>query len=216
MFIFKINALTNLIAFIIGFIYFKYFSKEIKIVFYFVAFGVMTETYTKVHQHFIMKNTMPIGHFYFPMAFLIMGLFYRQVLKDFIKPKFILIPIILFLTYCLINTLFIQSLFEYASLEGSIGAMILFLFSVTFFTKVMVEAKIMKLSEEPLIWINTAVLIYYAANFFYHSLYNVRLNASLEIAVLSVIIFSGLNILFYLIIIIGFLKAKKAKLAKAK
>ncbi|HSM49718.1 MAG TPA: hypothetical protein VK872_17995 [Draconibacterium sp.] len=137
-------------------------------------------------------------------------------MKDFIKPKYILIPIILFETYCLINTLFIQSLFEYASLEASIGAMILFLFSVAFFTKVMVEAKILKLSEEPLIWINTAVLIYYAANFFYHSLFNVRLNASLEIALLSVKIFAGLNILFYLIIIIGFLKAKKLKLAKAK
>jgi hypothetical protein len=216
MWLFKIVSLTNFIAFIVGIIYFKRFSSELKTVFYFVAFGVMTETYTKFHQHFIMKNTMPIGHFYFPLAFLIMALFYMQVLKDFIKPKYILIPIILFETYCLINTLFIQSLFEYASLEASIGAMILFLFSVAFFTKVMVEAKILRLSEEPLIWINTAVLIYYAANFFYHSLFNVRLNASLEIALLSVKIFAGLNILFYLIIIIGFLKAKKLKLAKAK
>jgi len=216
MFIFKINALTNLLAFIVGLIYYKYFSKEIKIVFYFVAFGVLTETYTKIHQHFIIKNTMPIGHFYFPIAFLIMGLFYVEVLKDFIKPKYTLTLLILFETYCLLNTLFIQSLFEYPSLEGSIGAMIMFLFSVAFFTKVMVEAEIRKLSEEPLIWINTAVLIYYATNFFYHSLYNIRLNASLDIAVLSVLIFSGLNILFYLIIIIGFIKAKKVKLAKTK
>ena len=216
MWLFKLVSVTNFIAFIVGLIYYKRFSPELKTVFYFVVFGVLTESYTRFHLHFIMKNTMPIGHFYFPVAFLIMGLFYMQVLKDFIKPKYILIPIILFVTYCLINTLFIQSLFEYASLVGSIGAMILFLFSVAFFTKVMVEAKILKLSEEPLIWINTAVLIYYAANFFYHSLFNVRLNASLEIALLSVKIFTALNILFYLIIIIGFLKTKKVKQAKAK
>lgn len=216
MWLFKLVSVTNFIAFIVGLIYYKRFSPELKTVFYFVVFGVLTESYTRFHLHFIMKNTMPIGHFYFPVAFLIMGLFYMQVLKDFIKPKYILTPIILFVTYCLINTLFIQSLFEYASLVGSIGAMILFLFSVAFFTKVMVEAKILKLSEEPLIWINTAVLIYYAANFFYHSLFNVRLNASLEIALLSVKIFTALNILFYLIIIIGFLKTKKVKQAKAK
>ncbi|KAF0237015.1 MAG: hypothetical protein FD181_2216 [Prolixibacteraceae bacterium] len=216
MWLFKLVSVTNFIAFIVGLIYYKRFSPELKTVFYFVVFGVLTESYTRFHLHFIMKNTMPIGHFYFPVAFLIMGLFYMQVLKDFIKPKYILTPIILFVTYCLINTLFIQSLFEYASLVGSIGAMILFLFSVAFFTKVMVEAKILKLSEEPLIWINTAVLIYYAANFFYHSLFNVRLNASLEIALLSVKIFAALNILFYLIIIIGFLKTKKVKQAKAK
>jgi len=209
MWIFKVVWLTNFIAFTIGLIYFKRFSSELKILLYFVAFGVLTEIYTKIHQHYIMKNTMPIGHFYFPLAFLIIGLFYRQVLKDFIKPKYTLILIIAFEAYCLINSLFIQSLFEYASLEGSIGAMILFLFSVAFFTKVMVEAKITKLSQEPLIWINTAVLIYYAANFFYYSFYNVRLAASVEIAFLAAQIFAGLNILFYFIIVIGFLKVKK-------
>jgi hypothetical protein len=86
--------------------------------------------------------------------------------------------------------------------------MILFLFSVAFFTKVMVDGKITKLSGEPLIWINTAILIYYTGNFFHHSLYNLRLRASIDIAILSQKLFSVLNILFYLIIAIGFLKAK--------
>jgi len=214
MWIFKIVTLTNFFAFIVGLIYFKRFSSELRTVFYFVAFGVLTETYTKFHQHFIMKNTMPIGHFYFPVAFLIMGLFYVQVLKDFIKPKYIIILIVLFESYCIINTLFIQSLFEYPSLEGSIGAMILFLFSVAFFTKVMSEAKITKLSDDPLIWINIAILIYYTGNFFHHSLYNLRLMASVDVAVLAAKIFSLLNIIFYFIITIGFLKAKRSNQLK--
>ncbi len=212
MFIVKINAITNLIAFIIGCIYFKYFSKEIKIVFYFVSFGVATEIFTRFYIHFLMRNTGPIGHFYYPVAFFIMGMFFLVTLKDFIKPVYILIPIILFEVFSLINVLFIQDLFEFPSVTGSIGAMILFLFSVTFFIKVMAEAKILKLSREPLIWINSAILIYYTGNFIFYGLLNYANNHSREFAVLTVIFFSYVNILFYLLIAIGFYKVKLNKL----
>ncbi len=216
MWIVKINAVTNVIAFIIGIYQYRYFTKELKIIFYFVAFGVLTEIYSKFHHYFIMKNTMPIGHFYFPVAFFILSLFFIQVLKDFIKPRYLLIIIIAFELYGVINTLFIQSLYDYPSLVGSIGAMILFLFSVALFTKVMLEAKITKLSAEPIIWINTGILIYYTGNFFYHSLFNLRLSASMEISILAIKLFSGLNLLFYLIVAIGFLKIKRALPFKQK
>ena len=209
MWIIKINAITNVIAFIIGIIQYRYFTKELKYIFYFVAFGVLTEIYSRFHLNYIMKNAMPIGHFYFPVAFLILGLFYLQVLKNFIGYKFIIITIVAYEVYSIVNSLFIQSIFDFASLVGAIGAMILFLFSVAFFTKIMVEAKIQKLSKEPLIWINTAILIYYTGNFFYYSLYNLRINSSLEIFLFSAKLFSVLNMIFYLIIIIGFLIVKR-------
>jgi hypothetical protein len=212
MFVLKINALTNLIAFIVGLIYYKYFSKEIKIVFLFVTFGVFTEIFSKIYQHFWMQNTGPIGHFYFSVAFFIMGMFFLVTLKDFIKPVYILIPIILFEIFSLINVIFIQDLFEFPSLTGSIGAMILFLFSVAFFTKVMTEAKILKLSEEPLIWINTAVLIYYTGNFIFYALLNYAYSYSREFALLTGKFFSYVNLLFYLLITIGFYKVKLKKM----
>jgi hypothetical protein len=207
----KINWLTNLIAFIIGLFLYKRFPKEIKTVFYFVAFGVLTESYYRIHMHFIMKNGMPIGHFYFPIAIFIAGMFYKQILNDFIKPKYIVGIIALYEVYCIINPIFIQGLFEYPSLTGSIGALIIFLFSVAFFVKVMVDANIKKLSAEPLIWINTAFLIYYTVGFFYHSLYNLRTTASMEVAVFAIRIFAILNLLFYLIISIAFILSVKLK-----
>lgn len=209
MWIFKIYALTNLTAFIVGIFKYRVLSKELKTVFYFVSLGVLTETYSRIHTHFIMKNTMVIGHFYFPLAFLIVGLFYMQLLKDFIKPKYTLMVIAAFLIYCFVNSVFIQSMFEYASLVGAIGSIIVFIFSVAYFTKVMMDAKIVHLSKEPLIWINTAFLIYFAGNFFFYITYNVRLNASREVAILAAKVFYVLNFLFYLIITVGFLKVKK-------
>jgi hypothetical protein len=207
----KFNYLTNIIAFVIGLILYKRFPKEIKTVFYFVAFGALTELYYRIHLLFIMKNGMPIGHFYFPIAIFIAGMFYKQILNDFIKPKYIVGVIILYEIYCIINPIFVQGLFEYASLTGSIGALIIFLFSVVFFVKVMVDANIMKLSAEPLIWINTAFLIYYTVGFFYHSLYNLRTTASMEVALFAIKIFALLNLLFYVIISVAFVLSVKLK-----
>ena len=207
----KFNWLTNLIAFIIGLILYKRFPKEIKTVFYFVAFGALTEIYYRVHMHFIIKNGMPIGHFYFPVAIFIAGMFYKQILNDFVKPKFVVGILIIYEIYCIINPIFIQGLFEYASVTGSVGALIIFLFSVVFFVKVMVDANIKKLSAEPLIWINTAFLIYYTFGFFYHSLYNLRATASLEVALFAIKFFAILNLSFYLTISIAFILSAKLK-----
>lgn len=205
----KFSILLNYLAFIIGILRYKYFSKELKIFFYFVGFGVLTEAYTKFHQHFIMKSTTPIGHFYFPIAFLILTVFYYQLLNKFIKPIYFFIVIGVYEVYCIINPVFIQGLLEYPSLTGAIGTLIVFVFSVAFFIKVMVEAKIQKLSREPLIWINTAVLVYYSFNFFFFSLYNLRAIASIELAKLAGGFFAVFNFLFYSIITVGFLISRK-------
>ncbi len=217
MWILKINAITNIIAFIIGCYQYRYFTKELKFVFYFVAFGVLTESYSRFHLHFIMKNGLPIGHFYFPIAIFIAGMFYLQILKDFIKPKYIISIIGVYEIYCIINPIFVQGLFEYPSLTGSVGALILFLFSVAYFIKVMIDANIKKLSAEPLIWINTAFLAYYTVGFFYHSLYNLRTRASMDVAVFAIKLFAVLNLTFYLIIAIAFiLTVKKNNIRPAK
>lgn len=207
--ILKISILFNYAAFIIGCIQFKYFTKEIKSFFYFVVFGVITETYTKFHQFYWMKNTMPIGHFYYPVSTLILGLFYLRVLRNFISPVYILTILVAFTAYSIINTIFIQGFFEFASTVASIGALIIFLFSVAFFTKIMVEAKITKLSAEPLVWINSVLLFYYAGNFFYYTLYNLRMLASMEIAMIAVRLFGVINLVLYVVISISFLIVNK-------
>jgi hypothetical protein len=205
------NSLTNYAAFFIGIALYRNFPREIKTIFYFVTLGVLTETFARLFIHFVMKNAMPIGHFYFPIAFLLAGWFYIQVLKGFIKPIYIVIVIAIFEVYSVINSVFIQSLFEFASLVSAIGSILIFMFSIAFFIKVMIEAKIMKLASEPLIWINTAFLIYYTFNFFYYSLYNLRIIASPEVTQIAIRFFSLMNLLFYLIICIAFLMFRKKK-----
>ena len=203
--IIKINAITNFAAFLIGIVLYRNFSKEIKLVFYFVTLGSITEISARLFMHYITKNAMPIGHVYFPLSVLVVGLFYMQILKGFIKPVYVLSLVILFEIYTIVNTVFIQSIFEYPSLVGSIGSLLIFMMAVIYFIKVMVEAKITNLIKEPLIWINTGFLIYYTGNFFYHILYNIGIMTSREVALIAGKFFSINNLLFYFLISIAFL-----------
>ncbi len=75
----------------------------------------------------------------------------------------------------------------------------------------MVEAQIKKLANEPLIWINTAILIYFSANLFFYALFNLILEYSVKFSRITVIYLSVVNGVFYVLIAIGFLKARVQK-----
>ena len=75
----------------------------------------------------------------------------------------------------------------------------------------MAEAKIDKLSSNPYIWINSGILFYYSIGFFYHSLYNLRFKASIDLVYFAVNTYSFVNQFFYIIIITGFILAAREK-----
>ncbi len=194
----------------IGILRYKYFTTEIKYIFFYVAFSAFTELFTDLYTALWLKNTMPIGHFYIPISIVIIGLCYSQLLKFYVNPKLIIGILILYVLFAAVNVAFIQSLFEFPNIVGVIGATIMIIFSIVFFSKIMAEAKIRKLSDEPIIWINTAVLLFYAANFFWYILYNYNLRVSKEFAVSAVKFYWVMGILFYILLTIGFWKTKKA------
>lgn len=207
----KFTWFANLIAFVLGLFLYKRFPREIKIVYYFVVLGAMAEVCNKIVIHFFLRNSMPVGHVYFTVAIVILGIYYIQILKGFIKPIWIIATLSAYVLYSIINIVFIQGLLQYPSITATLGSLILFLFSIAFFIKVMVEAKIEKLSANPNIWINTAVLLYYTVNIFHHSLFNLRFKASIEVVYFAANSFSLWNQLFYVLIIIGFIQAVKEK-----
>ncbi|MBT3383411.1 MAG: hypothetical protein HN778_05765 [Prolixibacteraceae bacterium] len=212
----KYHWISTLIAFAIGVIYYKSIKYRFKYIFFFVLFGVFTELSTKIITFFWIKNTMPVGHFYIPISLLILTVFYSNELKGYI-PKNLLIGLISsFLLFCLINEIFIQSIFDFPNLTGSIAAIILLLFSILLFSKIMLEAKIKKLTREPLVWINTGVLLYYSANLFFYALFDYSLKFSTDFTLFTILIFSVFNVVFYILISIGFIKTKNLKTSGSK
>jgi hypothetical protein len=99
----------------------------------------------------------------------------------------------------------------FPSLPGAISSLLLVAFSVLLFAYIMREGEIQVLTDSSLIWINSAVLLYFAGNFFYYSLFNLMLNYSHEFLIRTFIFFSILNSIFYILIAIGLWKAAQRK-----
>lgn len=205
----KLTWVVILIPFFVGLYHYNKLNKGLKYLFYFVAYGTFNQIVNYILIKVQLKNTMFLVYLYFPMAFLFLGLFYKEQFKGFNRGRLIIGLILLYFLYSLINVLFLQRITEFPSLPGSICQITFLLASIVFFHKTMLEAKITKLWNEPLIWINFAILFYYAGGLSFSLLMNLALDYSMEFAKLISSGFSALNAIFYVLITVGFLKAVK-------
>ncbi len=197
---------------LVGIIKFKSLLREIRPIFYFVLVGGATELFTDFYKGFIARNTMPIGHFYLAISVLLMALFFQKVLVGYLKKWILYTPIIAYIIYSLVNPFFIQSIWEFPNITGSLGALMLIVFSILLFTRIMTEAKINNLRNDPVVLANIAILFYYAGNFFYFILFNLNVEFSNDFATQVLKYYCILNDAFY--IFVGIIFYKSGRLEK--
>jgi hypothetical protein len=200
------------IPFVVGFIQFKKLNKSHRFLYGFILVGTLSEISNKIiKEFFVIKSNMPLGHLYILISFIFLALFYLYELKNLINKKIIISIIILYELFSLYNVIRFQSHLFYPSVPGALSALILVTFSVLLFANILRESKIQVLSASSLIWINSAVLLYYAGNFFFYSLYNFILSNSYEFLIQIIDFFRILNAIFYILIAIGIWKAGQHK-----
>ena len=204
-----INWVSILIPFFIGIYRYKHLDKGLRLFFYFVVYGTVNEIVIRIFISLGGNNTMPFSHLYLMAEFLILGLFYSEVLKGILRKRVIITIIVLFELYSVVNTLFLQSVYQYPALPLSISKIFIVGFPILFLYKIMTEARILNLWKEPLIYINLAVLIYYSGNLFHSLLFNLILDYSREFSKITVDYFAALNTLFYILVAIGFWKSDR-------
>lgn len=214
-FLIKHHWVLYFIPLIVGILAFNKLDKGLKLIFYYLIFGLVCEILNYIFINSVkVSNSMPIGHFYYIVSSLILGLYYLEQLKGFLKREFIIFPVILFEVFALVNAFFIEGILAFPSLTGSISSLLFIAFSVLFYSKILMETKIKKLQSEPVVWINSAVLILYTSHFFYFALFNIILSYSYEFSKITIQFKTIINALFYQAFTVAFLLAKKNYVAK--
>ncbi len=197
-----------------------FFLKRIKKRFLFLYLFLIVAFITEISKPiafygYNVRNNLKLSHYYFPLEFLLLSLVYLKELGGFVNKKWLKGIIAIFMLYCLINPIFLQDYSQYSQVR-SFSSIILVVFSIIYYYRVMTEAKIRRLANEPMIWINTAVLLCFAGSLFYNVLFTIILEFSREFSKLSASYFTSSNILFYVLVTIGIVKAgrqQKTKLA---
>ena len=191
---------SELSALIVGTYYFKKVKQNFLYLFLYVVAGVFTDAFNLILIKSGMHNLW-LSHIYFPLEFILMALFYMPHLAPIIKRRWMILIILMFMLYSLVN--FIQSLTEYSQIRVYIS-ILLVLFSIIYFYRVMDEGKISKMFTEPMIWVNSSVLIIYSTIFFYNILANLISKESRETALFLTNIYMSAIALFYILVAIAF------------
>lgn len=200
------------IPLVVGLVHYKKLTRSHRFLYWFIVVGTLTELANKtLKELFVIKNNMPLGHLYISISFIFLALFYLHELKSFIDKKIIVAAIIIYELFCLHNVIFFQSHLAFPSIPGAISSLLLITFAIFLFANIMREGKIQVLTDSSLIWINSAVILYYSGNFFYYTLFNLILNYSREFLDRTFIFFAILNSIFYIFIAIGLWKAGQQK-----
>ena len=200
-----INILFPLLAALSGFYAFKSLNKPLKFILTMVCIGLCTEILLWVAVKLGSKNTLSGLHFYVMVEFLFWALFYLYQLEGFIKKKYLLFIIVVFEIICVLNTIFIQELTEFPQTRAIEGLIIVF-FSVLVYYRIMVEESIEKLILSPVVWINTVVLVYFAGNLFFNTVFTPLLKQNYEaLKFINVYFYNSLNAIFYSGIAVGFI-----------
>ena len=188
-----------------------FFLKRIKKRFLFLYLFLLVAFTTEIlkpilYYGYNVRHNIELSHYYFPLEFLFLALLYLKELDGFVNRKWLKALIGVFMLYCLINPIFLQDYHQYSQVR-SFSSIILVFFSILYYYRVLTETKIGKLANEPMIWINTAVLLYFAGSLFYNVLFTIILEFSREFLKLGASYFLILNLIFYTLITIGIIKA---------
>ena len=110
-------------------------------------------------------NNLHALHIYTVLEFIFIGWYYYYNLPDIISKKSILICIVLFSTFSILNSIFIQPLHTYNSYARGIEILLIISFSILFYMKNVFDLK----REEELsrLILNTGILVYYGITFIY-------------------------------------------------
>ena len=200
-----IYILSPLITLLAGIYSYRYLDKKLKLLLYYAVAGFCTEIFIWLLLKAGVKNNTPGLHFYIMFEVVIWALFYTECLKGFVHQRYIWAGLVLFELYCIVNFVFIQDLKSYPYTR-TVEDLLLILLAVLLFLKIMVEAKIENLTQSPIIWINTAVLFYFAGNFFYNIVFvHMLVIDRAFLRSTAVYIFGFFNFLYYAGIAAGFL-----------
>ena len=208
-----ISDFSTIAPLVLGLLNLKYLRGGWQWVFGFVVFGFIAF----VLHAFVFDgvNNLFLMHLYVPLKFILFTGAYRHFLKGFVSTRILVWVVVLFIGYNIFNTMFIQSITEYNSYPRALGSFLISIYAILWYLKTLTNMEMRRLRDEPVVWFNTGVLIYFAGSFFVFILSNQVLFQSVQLSKQVWLVSSTLMFIFYQIIAYSFFLVGKNAKSKA-
>ncbi len=149
---------------LLGIYNYKYLKAETLVVFFYVSNAVLFEIISRTLMFLNFRNTLPFLHLYTVLEFSLFWLFYYRFFKVFYSTKNMKTVLVLFVSFAIINAIFIQKIDTFNTYARGIESIILIALSLLAFNKIMVEVDTRYPTSQPVFWVNTGVLFYFSGN----------------------------------------------------
>lgn len=167
----------------------------------FIACTVEVISYIWMKQKW---NNLPFLHFYTISEFILLYLFYDIFFGNTFPKRLLRGIAISFVLFSVINSLFIQNIFEFNSYARGLEALLLIILSLLCFYKISISPQ----DTGGIPWINAGILVYFSGGLTLFILSNYILPFSNSINTLIWAIHSFLSIFLYIVISIGLWKSR--------
>ena len=207
-----ISAIGTIIPLIFGAFRFKYLNREYSIILILFGIGTLTELASRVYSSMINPNNIWIFNIYQIMETNLIIAFYSSVTKNKIKKIILLLFAIIFSaisTYHLFTTK--SNMLNDTSF--STESVIVVLLAILTFNSILKKQIYTNILAAPLFWFNSAFLLFFSGNLFLH-IFSKYLQEHALYAFFELwgVWHSSLNIIFYILISIGFWKTKTSQI----
>lgn len=156
------------------------------------------------------SNNMPFFHFFTVASFIICSLFYKEVLAGTKVEKGIVPIILAFLAFATVSTICWQGFLEFNSFTLTFETVVMIVYSLLLFYKLLGSDLNNSKSNAPLIYINVAFFLYFCGSLFLFA-FPQLLTAPKWVYSIGWIIHGILVLLMYAFFSIAFIKYKAPK-----
>ncbi|MDW3648908.1 MAG: hypothetical protein R8P61_17700 [Bacteroidia bacterium] len=156
------------------------------------------------------ENNLFIYHIYMPLEFIILGHIYKIWLINWWKSQLLDVIIWAYVLFSAVNTFFFQKFDTVNSNALLVGGVLLMIFSLAFFYRILDEMKLKSLEKSPEFWINSSILLYYSGSIIVLGMNHLIAEKSDRLIEIIYMLHSVINIIHYLLFGIGlWLKVKE-------
>lgn len=176
-----------------------------------IGFGVITQVIGDIVNYSLAaenKQTF-MFHFYQPIEYMLLALFYWRLLEGKIVKKIVLISIPLFISFCIYYySTNIKSYLGPDFTNFTLEAILITGLVAIFFLQLFKSEEYLNLTTYPAFWINTGNLFFYGGNLFVMGLHYYLAKQDSKLAEEFLSINHYLNLLLYMLYIIAFVCSK--------
>ncbi|WP_045114865.1 hypothetical protein [Microscilla marina] len=161
----NVSVASILLPAILAIILFKKQTLPLKILSILLWVGVLVEIVARTLAIYKLPN-LPALHVYVVIEFALLAWMYQLYLHKTYARYVIPVIIIAFTIFSIINSLFIQSIYTFNTYSRPISNLLLIIFALSYFYKMLRELKVRYLEKAPMFWVNTGILIYFSGSLF--------------------------------------------------